>query len=313
MNSQSEPELYRNYWATYFPDYADNKRFQEIYIRYALIGRVWLADGFVSSEELDWFDDLFYATYHTEEGSIAFDAGLSAGSSPARELSDETLLALCSQLTDRKRNEVTLKALFKAAFLDKHLDKSEYDFIQKVATAFKFRIPSFEVMEQKLNKDITRAKGAKVQKVTDVINVTSKSLATFGSALVYLLDTIVGSSESSSDSNPRMRTQRSSTKNRKGASITGTNTKSSKRPKRPSTKKLEANSIIGRSRKVCCTCEYWTGDREVSNPNGTRGVALKGGGKVRGGCLNKESDYRNSKNRLATVTCSKWTLWEVIG
>ena len=289
MNSKNDLELYKNYWALYFPAYTNNKRFHEIYIRYALIGRVWLADGLVSSEELDWLDELFYATYHTEDASIAFDAGISAGSCPTRELSDDTLLALCSQLTNRKRNEITLKALFKAAFLDGHLDKFEYDFIHKVAKAFKFRIPSYEVMEQKLNKSITKAKGdTKNQTASSIIDVTSKSLTTFGDGLGYLLDTIEGSCEKSRNSNSKIK------------------------PKRPSPKKIEATSIIGRSRKVCCTCEYWSGDRDVANRHGTRGVALKGGGKVRGGCLNKESDYRNSKNRLATVTCANWVLWEVI-
>lgn len=242
------------FWVAYFPEYKENKRFQELFIRAALVGYVFMADGDYNETEEDWLDYLYSILVKNDGDGKAFSDGLIEGiCQDTSPLNESLLFTLCSQLHHRSRNLNTIKILLRAAKIDKKINEKEYMFIQKVARVLKINLPSMLDFENHLSqresqskKIIPKAKRKNKEKVL-------------------------------SNAKHKTRTQ----------------------------------AYVGASQKKCCTCEYWTGERKLANSLGTRGVNIKGG-QIKGGCLNRESDYKNSRNRFANNTCAKWRVWVVL-
>jgi hypothetical protein len=93
------------------------------------------------------------------------------------------------------------------------------------------------------------------------------------------------------------------------------NTSSQNSPSKPLSR-----IIIFKSSKLCCTCQHWTGARDVSNHTSNRGVLLHGddfnkGKWVMGKCLSEESSF--GFNRISTRkrkdSCKSWEKWSALG
>lgn len=64
--------------------------------------------------------------------------------------------------------------------------------------------------------------------------------------------------------------------------------------------------------KQCCTCEYWTGRREIySSKNVLVETTEPGGLGERGKCLKPESGWGNSLNQHS-FKCKYWEKWGVL-
>jgi uncharacterized tellurite resistance protein B-like protein len=273
----------QKYWQNTYPELVDNLRLKLIYLRGALAYQLMKADGDVSQSELDIIGELAKWTCDSDsEGDIFYKGALDV---KKKSLKLNVLLDLCHQLKHKKHNINTVKFLFKISASDDSLDRAEYNFIRKISLIFKLNIPKFEDLAETLNVQTGNAQKDRIVKTTgDVLVTVGKGALIVGGVLIGILSTIL------ENSNTSQTTQRGSRTKAKGAN------------------RAKGKFIVPGSRQHCCTCEFWIGERKLENKLSTRAISYIDP-KIVGECINKDSDYKYSKNRNLHAKCSKWVKW----